>query len=328
MLRILTFWINGFIHFYKTIKTYQPDIIIMDIDTWIFSLPLLFLARHKRPVMMIDFRSPNYDVDENVFSPKDMFNRFLTWICCKYTGKFLSGLTVITDHFKKFLAKRYKFPLSKIGVWTSGVNIHEFTYKEKSLPAFKLFTDKFILMQHGIISNDYSRGLAETIKALSLLDSPGIILVHFGSGLFRAKEKLMELAKNLGVSDNVLFLDPVDPSEVPYYISRCDCGILAYPDTEYWNCNNPIKLLEYLACGKPVIVSDIESFRSVLGDCESAFYIKDNSPENIASCLRQIMAMRKQLPSVQDKSREIVTQSYTWEAQAEKLLNFIIPECR
>ncbi|HDH52987.1 MAG TPA: glycosyltransferase [Nitrospirae bacterium] len=120
-------------------------------------------------------------------------------------------------------------------------------------------------------------------------------------------------------------LPPVPYSEIPEYISYCDCAIMAYPDIEYWNLNNPIKLLEYLAMGNVVICTDMWTFNDVMGNEKCACYVKDDSPQTIAEAINYCYNNKNLLREWGKTGTEIVREKYTWEKEAGNLLDFI--EC-
>jgi glycosyltransferase involved in cell wall biosynthesis len=98
---------------------------------------------------------------------------------------------------------------------------------------------------------------------------------------------------------------------------------MAYPNIEYWNNNNPIKLLEYLALGKVVICSDIWTFRNVMKNSKCCCYIKNNDPKNIAAGITYCYENRDKLKTWGREGVEIVSGRFTWGRQAQELLNFI-----
>jgi glycosyltransferase involved in cell wall biosynthesis len=99
-------------------------------------------------------------------------------------------------------------------------------------------------------------------------------------------------------------------------------GILPFQDWHGWNVSSPIKLFEYLACGKPVVVTDIPAHRNVLKDAEFAFWARQSSPEHIAGAIRQAYERRKDFGHMASNARQFVMGEYTWERQAEKLKLF------
>lgn len=62
---------------------------------------------------------------------------------------------------------------------------------------------------------------------------------------------------------NVLFVGRVDVAEVPHYINACDVCLMPYKVNVWTRHVNSLKLFEYLACGKPVVGTDIAACREV-----------------------------------------------------------------
>lgn len=318
-LRIITFWIFGYIKFIYHCLTFKPDVVILDIFTIWFSIPFSLLPK-KRTLFIVDNRTPFYDMTPGKRTWEDKIAQFYTALSYKYCKGFLDGMTVITDHYKEYVCGCFGFEPSSIGVWSSGVNIGMFSpdkVKPGPIPGF--LKDKFVLMYHGGIG--YNRGLLETVDAIKLVDKEEIVLFFVGDG--QASNEISRKIKSLDLGKKMYILPAIPYSEIPVYISYCDCAIMAYPDIEYWNNNNPLKLLEYLAMGKPVICTDILTFRSVAGNNKCLYYIKQNDKEKIAEAINYCYKNKEHLRVWGGQGVEIVKKGYTWHKQSEKLLHFI-----
>ena len=322
--RILSFWITGFLKFLITYFKLKPNVVILDLFTIWFSLPLIFIPPKKRSLIIVDNRTPFYNSTSQKSTIQDNFFKFYTRLSYLYCKYFLNGMTVITSYYKQNVSKDFKFVFSAVGVWGSGVDIEKFSpqkHRNKDIPFF--LKNKFVLMQHGGIS--YNRGLFETVEAMSMIDREDVCLVLIGTAIAgsKAKDDILLLIKKLNLEKNVYILPPVPHAEIPKYISYCDCAIMAYPNIEYWNNNNPIKLLEYLAMGKVLICPDMWTFRDVIGDKKCGYYVKDNSPESIAKAINDCYQNRESLKEWGKEGIEVIKERYTWHKQAKNLLDFI-----
>jgi len=322
--RILSFWINGFLKFITAYFKLNPNIVILDLFTIWFSLSLIFIPPKKRSLIIVDNRTPFYNLTSQEFTIRDTVFKFYTRVSYLYCKYFLDGMTVITDHYKQNICKVFKFDVSAIGVWGSGVDIERFSplkYRNKDVPFF--LKDKFVLMQHGGIS--YNRGLFETVEAMRMIEREDVCLVLIGTAIAgsNAKGDILQLIKKFKLEKKVFVLPPVPHAEIPMYISYCDCAIMAYPNIEYWNNNNPIKLLEYLAMGKVVMCTDMWTFKEVIGNKNCAYYLKDNSPESIAQAIHVCYQNRESLQEWGKEGIEVIKENYTWSKQAQRLLDFI-----
>jgi glycosyltransferase involved in cell wall biosynthesis len=232
--------------------------------------------------------------------------------------RYFDGLTMITEKMKTDLQKVTNNFEKEICVWSSGVDPNLFNPDNVSDVRCELgLEDRFVIIYHGILSPN--RGLQETIEAISKLrkSCPDIMLLLLGKG--PAQNELEEWVRNLGLEDHVLIHPPVPLEEVPKYIKSAQVGILPFPDLNWWNTSSPIKLNEYIAMKKPVIVTDIEAHRVVLGNLKCAFYAPDNQPASLARCTKTVVDRKSELSALGEIARKKAIEHFTWEKQARKI---------
>ena len=97
------------------------------------------------------------------------------------------------------------------------------------------------------------------------------------------QEKAKEV---LAQQKNVYFLGYKKYNEAPQYIQQFDVGIIPHKTAGFSATTNPMKMYEYLACGKPVVATDnigtenVEDMISVAKDYESFNQAVNNALEN------------------------------------------------
>lgn len=67
--------------------------------------------------------------------------------------------------------------------------------------------------------------------------------------------------------DNILYLGPKNPAEVPNYVYFCDYGIIPFKATELVQTVNPIKMYEFFSLGKPVVSSCWKELELLAAPC-------------------------------------------------------------
>jgi glycosyltransferase involved in cell wall biosynthesis len=102
------------------------------------------------------------------------------------------------------------------------------------------------------------------LKAIKRLDKyHNVKLLLVGSRLrTKTVEKVLGQIKRLGIEKNVIWLDFVPYRQVPGYIAAMDICTIPFDlnyKTAYYSA--PIKLLEYLALGKPVLTTSVPEIR-------------------------------------------------------------------
>jgi glycosyltransferase involved in cell wall biosynthesis len=137
-----------------------------------------------------------------------------------------------------------------------------------------------------------------------------------------AQKELEEKIRNLKLENHIFLHPPVPYESVPKYINSVQAGILPFPDLDWWNTSSPIKLYEYLAMGKSVIVTDIEAHRAVLKNLRCGFFVANDEPAEIAQGIDNLIGKASELPELGKIARAIIIEHFTWERQAKKIKNY------
>jgi glycosyltransferase involved in cell wall biosynthesis len=216
----------------------------------------------------------------------------------------------------------YGVPPEKIAVWQNAVelsfsesaDVSQTRHLRKELG----LEGRFGLLYLGAIRPTELLALVKAVKILEEA-SVNVTLVILGYGPRR--EAFFRYVQEHHLDGNVKLRGPVDHSEVPTYIAACDAGITPMPDNIEYRYQNPIKVLEFLAMNKPIIVSDIPAHRWIIGNKPVALYLKGTDPVSIAQGVRQFLASLSDLdPTLGEK---IVRRRFTPEKVADILENQI-----
>lgn len=110
------------------------------------------------------------------------------------------------------------------------------------------------------------------------------------------------------------------PMENVYpYIKAADIGIATlYPEKNYLN-SLPIKAFEYMACNKPIIMSNFAYWEEIFKEC--AVFVNPKSSNSIAKEINRIIDNPNKIKALGDEGNKLVETKYSWEREAEKLVN-------
>jgi len=292
-----------------------PDIIVVDNRTFWLFIPIAGISRFGlcRTRIVLDIRS--VPVEQSGLKARIEETTYgLSILCTKYI---LDGLTVITPTLREEICNKFGLRPERVGIWSSGVSLDLFNPRLlKPLPHDFLRNSRFVVMYHGVLTPN--RGLQQTINAIARLrDRCPVLLFLLGEG--PAQAELEALVREHKLKANVLLHPTVPYEEVPRYIACCDVAIIPLPKLNWWTVSSPLKLMEYLAMEKPVIATDIDAHRSVMGTAECVRYISNNCPEEIAQAIWDLYQQRDRLYEKGKAGRKIVKDRFTWEAQARNL---------
>jgi len=118
------------------------------------------------------------------------------------------------------------------------------------------------------------------LRAVARLDTAQVVIV--GSG--PEKQRLKTLARDLGLDDRARFMENMTQDKLAGLYSAAD--VLALGSTrEGW----PNVLLEAMACGTPVVASDVGGVREIVREEMVGKIVGRRSPEDFALALRSVL---------------------------------------
>ena len=129
-----------------------------------------------------------------------------------------------------------------------------------------------ILLSVGLLID--RKGHDIVIRALTEL--PGVRLLIAGDG--EKRQALETLAASAGVADRVTFLGALPHSELRHYFSAADALVLASSREGWANV-----LLESMACGTPVIASNVWGTPEVVSRPAAGVLMQERSPSSLAA---------------------------------------------
>ena len=170
----------------------------------------------------------------------------------------------------------------KITVLRNGVDLDLFKPMERSEARARFGVSRFAIASVGnLVPN---KGHQHAIGALTLL--PDAELLIAGQGAY--KKELKALADRIGVADRVKFLGLLPQDELRWLYSAADALVLA-SEREGW----PNVLLEAMACGTPVIASNVGGIPEMVASSAAGVLLQASDHFGIAQAATDL---RAQLP--------------------------------
>jgi D-inositol-3-phosphate glycosyltransferase len=224
-----------------------------------------------------------------------------------------------TQQERKAITKYYCAAPEKISVIPCGVNLEQFRTLDKVQARRHLGIDyDRIVLCVGRI--DPLKGVDKLIKALPYIRDVGFRLIVIGGGenSRHEVEQLRRLARTLDVDDSVVFAGPVKHDQLIYYYNAADvCVVPSYYESF------GLVALESLACGTPVVATDVGNHRSVIRQGETGYVVKDNAPRRLAEKIALLLAEQGSNTRSASSVRASVS-GFSWSNTAEAFIR----ECR
>jgi D-inositol-3-phosphate glycosyltransferase len=184
-----------------------------------------------------------------------------------------------TEKERLALVGLYGASPEKISVVPCGVNLDHFKIigRASARRCLGLNGDRIILFVGRI---DPLKGIENLIRALPYLRHiPKIRLAIVGGGedSRRDVQQLQKLARDLEVLDSVAFLGLIRHERLPCIYNASDvCVVPSYYES------SGLVALESLACGTPVVATDVGNHRNFIQQGDTGYLIEDNAPRLLA----------------------------------------------
>ncbi|MFH1382984.1 MAG: glycosyltransferase, partial [Chloroflexota bacterium] len=195
-------------------------------------------------------------------------------------------IIVATAQEKEALVQQYQASHRKISVVPCGVNMELFQPRDKEMAKEELgFSGEKIVLFVGRI--EPLKGIDQLLKAMAhLQDSRGLRLVVIGGDESSQREiiRLKRLSEMLGIGDSVTFVGLIKQDKLPYFYSAADvCVVPSYYESF------GLVALESLACGTPVVATNVGDLAHIISQGETGYVVKSNAPRYLADKIARVL---------------------------------------
>ena len=190
--------------------------------------------------------------------------------------------------------------------------------KESSQPRFEL-------IHLGSLSQ--ARGGFFLLEIARLLAEKGLDFRLLCLGNFHgaaARERFMALREQYGLCEQVVWRAGNMPYEaLGPLLSRACVGLIPGQVSEQNNLPFvPTKLFEYLACGLPVVASDLPSLRRFRDQGNWGYVVKADDAAAHAWAIAHLLKNPEEAQAMGRRGRQSVEQCWNWDVESEKLAAF------
>jgi glycosyltransferase involved in cell wall biosynthesis len=165
-------------------------------------------------------------------------------------------------------------------------------------------------------------GIETILKALAMLPTGRLLLL--GAGRHDYIRFLERQAQALGVADRVTWMDPVTPAKARGQMRRCQVGLVplsrrAGPEKRQFA--SPLKLIEWLAAGTPVVASATPSVEGRVTHEKEALLVAPDDAESLQKAMRRMLAEDDLRRRLSENGRRLAEDS-TFQARADRIIAF------
>ncbi len=265
---------------------HTPDVIIATSPQLLCALSGWWLAWWKRVPFVFEVRDlwPESLAAVGAGSEGTLLHRMLGAIA-GFLYRRADRIVVVSPAFKGHLMRYWNVPAAKISIVENGVETDLFRLDPAAMEVRKQLNleDRFLICYIGTMGN--AHGLETLIAAAEELQTalPNAMFLLIGEGA--EKQRIVELAAARGLT-NIHFLGQQPRERIPAYVSAADLCLVMLKKTELFKTVIPTKLLEYMACERPVVVAVDGQARQIVEEAGGGVFVE---PENSKALVKAIL---------------------------------------
>lgn len=231
---------------------------------------------------------------------------------------FSDRIIAVTPGIKTNIMKIFRIPEEKIVVVSNGANTTLFKPLDQRECRKELNLDSKYFYVCFVGNLAPWQGLEYLIKAapsvLSHLPECRFLIV--GDGVM--KNELLRLSRELGVEDRFIFTGVVAYDRVPVYINASDVCVAPFILARNAKIGlSPLKLYEYMACGKPVVASDISGVSDLLEASKGGLPVIPENPEALSDAILKLLENQDLRNKMGFKGLSYVIENHSWYSVAK-----------
>ena len=215
-------------------------------------------------------------------------------------------ILVPNQYTKELVSQYYNVKSDKISIITNGTEVKN--YQESNLNSDQIIFSGAMYHHRGIdilleAVKDVVKEKAQT-KFVLLGDGPEL-------------NQLKKITSEKKLEDNVDFKGWIDRNEIPKHLAASSIGIGPLRSTEVTKHALPIKVLEYMSAGLPIIAATDTLPEDVLKEGKNGFFIKDST--ELGKKILELLNNEELRKRMGKNSKEMVSK-FDWKNVTESVI--------
>ena len=199
--------------------------------------------------------------------------------------RFSDHIVVVTRAFKDQLVDNWQVPVEKLSVVENGVEARLFDPVGPKVSFDRGTDNKFIVSYIGTLG--LAHGLETLIKAASHLQNVSVDIHFLCIGEGAEKERLYSLVSEHKLQ-NMSFLPQQPRDQIPAIIRASHVCLVLLKKAPVFETVIPTKMLEFMACGRPIILGVNGQAREIVEAAKAGICIEPEDCGALASAVTRL----------------------------------------
>ena len=301
----------------------RPDVVIASSPQLLVGLSGWWLALARQVPFVFEVRDlwPESLAAVGIGDQDSLLHQTLGAIA-KFLYQRSDRIVVVSPAFKDHLIEHWRVPAEKIDIVENGVETELFTpapaSSNQALRRQLGAASKFLACYIGTIGN--AHGLEMLLDSAAQLQTSNVLFLLVGEGA--EKERIRSLAQSRNLA-NVHFLDQQPRRQIPAFISASDACLVLLKKTDVFKTVIPTKMLEFMACARPVILGVDGQARQIVEEAAAGVVIEPENAGALSEAIRQLAANPELGNSLGQNGREYILQKFSRASTAQKYIEVL-----
>ena len=244
----------------------------------------------------------------------------------RYLFRNVDSVVAVTHGIKREVIVRYGVKSDKVFVIQNGANVNLFKSMGRTLCREKFGlnqSDKYVCFVGNLAP---WQGVENLVKASPLIfeKEMKVRFLIVGDGILG--ETLRMMVKEINMDERFHFLGKIPYENVPFIINASDVCVAPFIRKRNEKIGlSPLKIYEYLACGIPVVASDIEGVGDFLLETGSGIAVEPENYEALAQGIIELLHKEEVRKVMGRNGRDAVVKEHSWDSVAEKVVEVCKP---
>jgi glycosyltransferase involved in cell wall biosynthesis len=170
------------------------------------------------------------------------------------------------------------------------------------------------VLYHGTLHGYYRDHIVEACRRLAARGMPvRWSLAVRGSGP-EGRDDLDARLRAAGLRDRFTLDFDVPFTRMPAIVAGTRVGFIPLPDEEKYRVNLPRKLFEFMAAGRPAVVSDLPPIRELVGAADCCILVRPGDDEAYVEALASLLSDPARAAAMGERGRRLVLERLNAEA--------------
>ena len=228
------------------------------------------------------------------------------------------GVVTVSPGLGERVHSRYNVPRDRISVVPNGVDTDRFRPLDPKEARARLGWAEapWVVFVGNLVA---WQGLETLVRAApDAIEACGARFAIVGDGQLRAS--LETLARKHEIADHVSFAGSVPYETVPTYIGAAAACVAPFTRARNEAIGlSPLKVYEYLACGRPVIASAVPGISELMQRSGAGIAVPPDDPGALAAALRGVLGKPTEAREMGERGRAFAVNECSWKRSAESV---------